>query len=126
MEFVNLRKGYLLTGFKDFESALAATEILCESGFKVAYLNETKYVQESEIREFTRNFKELSDKKSEKDSFKKLMFTKEKAADDFKIAVELLERKSKHPANFIVVVNTKEVKESNLKTVNVLKAVNVW
>lgn len=126
MEIVDLRNGYLLTGFEDFESALAATEIFCARGFKVAYLNETKHVQEAEISEFTQNYTESSQIKSEKCPFKKFKYTKEKAADNFKTAVEVLEKKSKHPANFIVVVNIKEVKQEKLKKVNILKKVNVW
>lgn len=114
-----MRNGYMLAGFGDFESALSATEMLCESGFKVAYLNETKYVQESEIREFIRNFTKSNKIKFQNYHFSWLMQAKENAAESFKTAVEVLEGKSRHQAKYIVVVNTKEVTASKSKAVNV-------
>lgn len=112
MEFVDLRTGYQLMGFGDFESARFATEQLCGKGFKVAYLNEACHVQELEVREFTRRFEEADGPKYQNYHYKMWEQAKAKAAESLQTAVEVLEKKSSLRAKYIVVVNTKAKKES--------------
>ena len=89
MEFVDLRTGYLLTGFVDFESALSATEQFCGKGFKVAYLNEADHVQDREVREFARCFGEPEVKQYQNYHYTLREQPKAKAAESLKTAVEV-------------------------------------
>lgn len=109
MEFVDLRTGYLLTGFDDFESAYSATEQLCGKGFKVAYLNEASHVRDIEVREFARCFDESDEKKYQNYHFTLREQAKAKAAESLRTAVEVLEQKRSCRAKFIMVVDTKSL-----------------
>ena len=108
MEFVDLRTGYLLTGFDDFESAYSATEQLCEKGFKVAYLNEASHVRDPEVRSFTRCFGEQDEKKYQNYHYILRDDAKTKAVESMKTAMEVLEQKISRKAKFIMVVDTKQ------------------
>ncbi|GAB3528571.1 hypothetical protein GCM10027443_06670 [Pontibacter brevis] len=105
MEFVDLRTGYLLTGFGDFESALSATEQLCGKGFKVAYLNEANHVRDREVSEYTRSFRETEGKKYQNYHYILREQAKEEALESLKTAMEVLEKKCSQKAKFIMVVN---------------------
>lgn len=108
MEFIDLRTGYLLAGFGDFESALSASQQLCGKGFKVAYLNEATHVRDLEVREFARCFKEQEEKKYQNYHYIQREQPKGKASESLRTAVEVLEMKSSSKAKYILVVNTKE------------------
>lgn len=108
MEFVDLRTGYLLTGFDDFESAYTATEKFCEKGFRVAYLNEASHVREPEVRSFTRCFNDQDEKKYQNYHYILRDEAKTKAVESMKTAIEVLEQKISHKSKFIMVVDTKK------------------
>lgn len=106
MEFVDLRTGYLLAGFEDFETAYSATEQLCEKGFKVAYLNEANHVRDLEVRNFARCFGEPEGKKYQNYHYILREQAKEEALESMKTAVEVLEEKISRRVRYIMVVNT--------------------
>ncbi|WP_147294226.1 hypothetical protein [Pontibacter diazotrophicus] len=106
IEFVDLRTGYLLTGFEDFESAFSASEQLCGKGFKVAYLNEATHVRDLEVRDFARCFGDPDGKKYQNYHYILREQAKAKASESLKTAMEVLEQKSRRSARYIMVVNT--------------------
>ena len=108
MEFIDLRTGYLLTGFGDFESALTASEQLCGKGFKVVYLNEATHVRDLEVKEFARCFAEQEGKRYQ--NYHHLLGdgAKTKATESLQTAVEVFEEKSSRRAKYILVVNSKK------------------
>ncbi|MCC9137009.1 hypothetical protein ACFSKU_05585 [Pontibacter silvestris] len=111
MNFVDLKTGYLLMGFADFESALLASEELCENGFKIAYLNETSHVRELEVRDFTQSFETADRRKYQNYHFLKGEEAKEKANESFCTALEVLEQKSSCKAKFVMVIYQAKAKQ---------------
>ena len=111
MEFVDLRTGYLLTGFDDFESAFSATEQLCGKGFKVAYLNEANHVRDFEAKNFARCFGSMNDRKYQNYHFTLQEQAKARAADSLKTAVEVLEKKCSRSVKYILVLDTIAVEQ---------------
>lgn len=111
MHFVDLKTGYFLTGFADFESALQAAGKLCEKGYKVAYLNEASHVRDLEVREYTRSFEALDGLKYQNYHFTKDNQAKDKANESFNTALEVLERSLDGKAKFVMVVSQAKTRQ---------------
>jgi len=123
MKFIDLRTGYLLTGFADFERAFAASEFLCEQGYKIAYLNEASHVRESEVFSYTRSFEAADTKQYQNYHFTKTEYARANARESLKTACEVLEQNSASKAKFILVVEPQKVKAP--KTANAPASVTV-
>ncbi len=102
-----MRTGYLLAGFSDFESALAATEELCGKGFRVAYLNETSHVREQEVKTFARSFEAADGSKYQNYHFTRREQAKAGAKESFRTALEVLKEKNSFKPRYIIVFNPK-------------------
>ncbi len=110
MNIIDLRTGYIVSAYPDFESALAATEVYCGRGFKVAYLNEVAYIQDPEVKDYVLKY-ENKDKCYYHDYFAASNAVKKpKATESFKTALKLLEQKNKQKAKFVMVVTPSTAK----------------
>ncbi|WP_157578861.1 hypothetical protein [Pontibacter roseus] len=99
---MDLKTGYVLLGFEDFESALSAADRICARGYKVAYLNEVACMRELEVREFVR---ELETEVGP--SYRNYQLQEQKAADaseSLKTALATLEKRKDRALKFIMVV----------------------
>jgi hypothetical protein len=110
MDTINLKTGYLVAAFPDFESAFAATNVFSGNGFKVAYLNEVSYIQDCEVERYVlkygqqqrcyyHNYLKPTDRRR-----------KPKAVTSLKTALYVLEKRNKLQAKFIVIVAPKHRK----------------
>lgn len=102
-----MRTGYLLAGFSDFESALAATGQLCSKGFRVAYLNEASHVRELEVRSFPRSFEAADECRYQNYHYARREQAKTGAKDSFHTALEVLEERNDFKPRFILVFSTR-------------------
>jgi hypothetical protein len=110
MNLIDLRTGYIASAFPDFDSALAATEVYCGRGFKVAYLNEVTHMQDPEVENYVLKYEE-----QEKRYYHNYMAAASaakppKATESLKTALQLLEQKNKQKAKFIMVVMPNSIK----------------
>jgi thymidylate synthase len=120
MEFVDLRTGYLLTGFTNFESAFAASEELCENGYKVAYLNEASHMREQEVQEYVKSV-EITAGQQKYQNYRFMMWeqAKGKAVESLRTALEVLEEKTNCRSRFVMIVTSSKMKSFKLQKQNV-------
>jgi hypothetical protein len=104
MDTINLKTGYFVTAFPDFESAFAATGIFSGKGFKIAYLNEVSYIRDCEIERYV--LKYGSQQRCYYHNYLKPKHRrrKPKAIQSFKTALHILEKRNKLQAKFVVVM----------------------
>lgn len=114
MNFVDLRTGYYLMSFADFESAVTASEALCAKGFKVAYLNEASHMRESEVSSYVRSFESADTRQYQNYHYSRTEHAKEKAVESLKTALEALEAKNPQQAKFLMVLAPQKAKTPKL------------
>ncbi|WP_347156839.1 hypothetical protein [Pontibacter chitinilyticus] len=115
INFVDLRTGFILTGFADFESAFAASEELCGKGFKVIYLNEASFVRECEAVVYTRCFDAADARQFQNYHHTSITQAKSDARESLQTALEVLEEKNQYKARFIMVLALQKVKSQKLQ-----------
>lgn len=118
---MDLRTGYLLAGFPDFESAFAASEELCGSGFKVNYLNEAAHMRESEVIIYARSFVAADTKQYQNYHYPNMDYAKQHATDSIRTALEVLEAKTKDKVKFLMVLTPAKVSASSQQQVKIQK-----
>ncbi|QCR22104.1 hypothetical protein [Pontibacter sp. SGAir0037] len=115
MKTVDLRSGYVITGFADFEAAFAASEDLCSKGYKVIYLNEASHVLEHEVISYVREINradEVTYQNYHAASHENAFTT---ALDSFKSALEVLQNQSGHQIRFIVIFSAAKTKSFKVR-----------
>lgn len=117
MNFVDLRTGYYLTGFTDFESAVTASEVLYGNGFKVAYLNEAADMRECDVFTYVRSFESADTRQYQNYHYTRTEHAKIKAVESLKTALELLEEENQQKAKFLMVLAPQKARAPKLEKI---------
>ncbi|WP_187263561.1 hypothetical protein [Pontibacter beigongshangensis] len=129
MNFFDLKTGYIVAAFPDFESAFAATEDYSGQGFKTVYLNEVSHVQEGEVVEYVLKYESQRKFYFHNYHASKSNDLKLTATDSLRTALEVLEQKNRLAAKFLVIVAPKKASRNNpkelTKAISQFKAVEV-
>lgn len=101
---IDLKTGYLLSAFADFESALAATEKFAEEGYKIAYLNEVSHVKDFEVECYLKSTGAGNRHKYQNYLYPKKQVSKAKPKESLETALELLKSRGNCETKYMVVL----------------------
>ncbi|MFT2009807.1 hypothetical protein ACMA1I_14100 [Pontibacter sp. 13R65] len=109
MNFFELKTGYSVAAFSNFEAALTATEDFWSRGYKVVYLNEVSHVQEAEVMEYLLKYKSQQKFYYHNYHTCKANDLKLRATESLQTVLEILEKKNADKAKFVMVLASRKM-----------------
>ncbi|TXK31147.1 hypothetical protein FVR03_19890 [Pontibacter qinzhouensis] len=121
MNFFDLKTGYALAAFPDFEAAFAATEVYSEKGFKIVYLNEVSHMGEQEVMEFVLKYKSQHKYYFHNYTIGKSNDLKLKATESLQTALQVLAGINQQEPKFLMILTPKKVLKTREEQVKAIK-----
>ncbi|MBC5773098.1 hypothetical protein H8S95_03405 [Pontibacter sp. KCTC 32443] len=107
MNNINLKTGYLVAAFPNFESAYAATGKYSEDGYRIVYLNEVACIRDREVESFVLKHPTQQVCLYHNYRLAKPRKQKQSATESLRSALKVLEKKNKQRAKFVMIVSQK-------------------